>query len=135
LFAFLIYVWLNSFCMNISNTTLSSSVETLLRSLNFIDITGIHIMDGSKTKKIVGFSGQRFRCLWKHKGHYTAIVNSEGDVFLRYGDDDVTKGSVFNNIVTELGCSEDTENMIISSCTPTHGQQFDTEQLMERIFG
>ncbi len=121
--------------MKAPSLTVGSTAVGMLKSLGFINITGVRIFEGRTIKKTIDFSSSRFRNRWSRKKCFTVVVDNEGSVYLRYGSDDITKGQVFQEAINELGCTIDPEFMLVAACTPSEGQQFDSEDLLKLICG
>lgn len=120
--------------MNATPTVLDgNTVQGLLGSIGFVCVTGVPVLDGDgHIKKTVDFSAMssKLRGRWGRVGHNTAIIDNEGQVFLRYGEKDVTKGSVFQEAVGILGCKHDVDGAVIADCMPGPGQHFDSNYLL-----
>lgn len=109
------------------------NAKELLRSLGFIDMTGVRVMDGLVEKRRLHFpNSDSLKSKWSRSGDWTVITDMEGNVYMRCGSDDVTGGSVFTRVIAEFGCTKDERDMLIYVCIPPMDLHLNFEDVMER---
>lgn len=96
------------------------NAEELLRPLGFINMTDVRVMDGLVEKRRLHFpKSDNLKSKWSRSTDMTVITDSEGNVYMRYGSDDITDSPVFVRVIKEFGCVEDKTGMLIHVCVPS----------------
>lgn len=109
------------------------NLKSLLRFMNFIDMTGVRIMCDGIEEFSVDLKETHFRCKWQRFKDVIILVDIEGHVYMRYGSGDITITSTFQEIVKIMGCEHYDGDDLKHSTTPRYHEYYNMEDVWEKL--
>ncbi len=122
-------LWLYSIVMH---TLIDKKQTNILHALGFVNMTGVPIIRGDKVVSRVTGQGRSSRGKWGKVSDFTIIVSLAGDVYMRYGNSDVTTGELFIQLCSSMILSEAGESIFLDLIPPI-GHHYDLGELWSRL--